>query len=476
MTAPPRTAGRIFITYRREESAWQADRLFGLLEARFGEGMVFRDVASIQPGDKFAEVINAAVARCDVLLALIGSAWSTATGKDGRRRLADPEDFVRLEIEGALRHDVRVIPVLIDGAQMPRRADLPASLADLVELQAFELALSHFGPDTEQLIRALEGYVAVQAPQPSATVRMPPSAEAGRKTARPRIRVRRWKLVSALIAVAAILAAVFIVISLAPTPPALAAAETVAMQQALFSGGQTQSVSASCPAGTQMVGGGFSSDGWAAVYSSYPSGPSTWTVVGGNYSGGTPVPIIAYATCVRADFSLGLTIASSAVTHVRSGTPANVIASCPASSTVLGGGPRSTYRGRPVPFSDLPIVFSSYPNLNRSSWTAGVAPGTFGASVRAYAICARSHVSAANIVSGYMTVTGINSTTVQCETGQLLTQGGYYSDASDDRFKPVYSHPEGPAPVLWGFEARFAYLISNIPPSATIYGICVRYS
>jgi len=477
MTASaPRTAGRIFITYRREESAWPADRLFGLLEGRFGEGMVFRDVASIQPGDKFAEVINAAVARCDVLLALIGSRWSTATGKDGRRRLADPEDFVRLEIEGALRHDVRVIPVLIDGAQMPRRADLPPSLADLVELQAFELALSHFGSDAEQLIRALEGYVAVQAPQPSATVRMPPSAEAGRKTARPRIRVRRWKLVSALLAVAAILAAVFIVISLAPTLPALTAAETVEMQQALFSGGQTQSVSASCPVGTQMVGGGFSSDGYVAVYSSYPSAPSTWTIVGGNYSGGTPVPIIAYATCVRADFSLGLTIASSAVTDVHSGTPANVIASCPASSRVLGGGPRSTYRGRPVPFSDLPIAFSSYPNPDLSSWTAGVAPGTFGASVRAYAICARSHVSAANIVSGPLTVTGTDSTTVQCETGQLLTQGGYYSDASDDRFKPVYSKPEGLAPALWNFEARFAYLGSKIPPSATIYGICVHYS
>lgn len=255
-TSAPRTGGRIFITYRREESAWPADRLFGLLEGRFGEGMVFRDVASIQPGDKFAEVINAAVARCDVLLALIGSRWSTATGKDGRQRLADPEDFVRLEIEGALRHDVRVIPVLIDGAQMPRRADLPPSLADLVKLQAFELALSHFDPDAEQLIRALEGFLAPQAPQSSATVRMPPSAEAGRKTARPRIRVRRWKLVSALLAVAAILAAVFI-ISRAPTAPPHTEAETVAVQQASFSGGQAQSVSASCPAGTQMVGGGI---------------------------------------------------------------------------------------------------------------------------------------------------------------------------------------------------------------------------
>jgi hypothetical protein len=306
---------------------------------------------------------------------------------------------------------------------------------------------------------------------------MPPSAEAGRKTARPRIRVRRWKLVSALLAVAAILAAVFIVIIRALTAPAPTAAETVAMQQALFSGGQTQSVSSSCPAGTQMVGGGFSSDPYVAVYSSYPSGPSTWTIVGGNYGAPqTPVPIIAYATCVHADFSLGLTIASSVVTDVRSGTPANVIASCPASSTVLGGGPQSTYRGPPSQFSDLPIAFSSYPNLDLSSWAAGVTPGNPGESVRAYAICARSHVSAANIVSGPLAVTGMDSTTVQCEAGQLLTQGGYYSNASDDRFKPVYSRPEGPAPASWSFEARFAHLGSKIPPSATIYGVCVRYS
>jgi hypothetical protein len=206
------------------------------------------------------------------------------------------------------------------------------------------------------------------------------------------------------------------------------------------------------------------------------------SIKGSNYSGGTPVPIIAYATCVHADFSLRLTIASSAVTGVRSGTPAYVVASCPAGSTVLGGGPQSTYRSRPPHLGDtsyflyLPVAFSSYPNLNRSSWTVGVAPGKLGASVRAYAICARSHVSAAKIVSGYLIVTALDSTSVQCETGRLLSQGGYYSDASDDRFKPVYSKPEGPAPASWSFEARFAYLGSKIPPSATIYGICVLYS
>lgn len=212
------------------------------------------------------------------------------------------------------------------------------------------------------------------------------------------------------------------------------------------------------------------------MYSSYPSGPSTWTIDGYNY--GVPAPaqvqIIAYATCVRADFSLGLTIASSAVTDVRSGTPANVTASCPANSTVLGGGPQSTYGGHPS--NDVPITFSSYPDPNLNSWTAGVAPGKLGASVRAYAICARSHVSAAKIVSGYLIVTALDATSVQCETGRLLTQGGYYSNATDDRFKPVYSQPEGRPPASWSFEARFAYLGSKIPPSAAIYGICVRYS
>ena len=73
----------------------------------------------------------AAVGSCAVLLVVIGGWWLTATGEDGRRRLDDPGDFVRLEIEAALARHVRVIPVLVDGARMPRAADLPASLEGL---------------------------------------------------------------------------------------------------------------------------------------------------------------------------------------------------------------------------------------------------------------------------------------------------------------------------------------------------------
>ena len=94
------------------------------------EDRIFKDANSIRPGDDFVEKINAAVGACVVLLAVIGKRWLTVTGEDGRRRLDDPGDFVRLEIETALTRRVRVIPVLVDGAQMPRAAELPSSLGE----------------------------------------------------------------------------------------------------------------------------------------------------------------------------------------------------------------------------------------------------------------------------------------------------------------------------------------------------------
>ena len=102
--------GRIFMSYRREETAYPAGWLFDRLVSHFGRDQVFKDVDSIELGDDFAEVITTAVESCEVLLALIGNRWLTATGRDGRRRLDDPNDFVRVEIEVALTRDVRVIP------------------------------------------------------------------------------------------------------------------------------------------------------------------------------------------------------------------------------------------------------------------------------------------------------------------------------------------------------------------------------
>lgn len=156
--------GRIFISYRREETAYPAGWLYDRLADRFGASKIFKDIDSIELGDDFVEVITRAVGSCDVLLALIGNEWLTITGENGRRRLDDPADFVRVEIEAALARDVRVIPVLVDGASMPRAEDLPTSLAKLVRRQALELSPSRFDFDTGRLLRVLERTLAeVQA-------------------------------------------------------------------------------------------------------------------------------------------------------------------------------------------------------------------------------------------------------------------------------------------------------------------------
>src|SRR6266508_1461271 len=144
----PAASGRIFISYRREETAYPAGWLFDRLADRFGGGQVFKDVDSIQLGDDFVEVITTAVGSCDVLLALIGDEWLTITDEHGRRRLDDPDDFVRLEIEAALLRKVRVIPILVGGASMPRADELPDSLSKLVRRQALELSPSRFEFDT----------------------------------------------------------------------------------------------------------------------------------------------------------------------------------------------------------------------------------------------------------------------------------------------------------------------------------------
>jgi hypothetical protein len=163
------SAGRVFISYRREETAWQAVLLFDRLADRYGRGQIFKDIDSIQLGDDFVEVITAAVGSCDVLLALIGEQWLTITNEHGRARLEDPDDFVRLEIEAALTRNVRVIPILVAGARMPRPDQLPPSLAKLVRRQALELSPSHFESDTNRLHKVLDSTLAEVHAQPTIT-------------------------------------------------------------------------------------------------------------------------------------------------------------------------------------------------------------------------------------------------------------------------------------------------------------------
>lgn len=151
-----RAEGRIFVSYRRDDSAYPSGWLFDKLAQHFGPEQVFKDIDSIQLGDDFVEVVTAAVERCDVLLALIGRRWLTITDEDGRRRLDNPSDFVRLEIEAAITRNVRIIPILVDGARMPRADDLPPSLARLARRQALELSPANFTRDVSRLLKVLE--------------------------------------------------------------------------------------------------------------------------------------------------------------------------------------------------------------------------------------------------------------------------------------------------------------------------------
>jgi hypothetical protein len=149
------TGTSIFISYRRDDSAGHAGRLYDRLAARFGAERVFQDVDAIEAGADFVETIRARIAASDVVLVLIGPRWLTATEGEGHWRLADENDAVRFEILTALQRNLRLIPVLVQGATMPRARDLPSELAALAHRNAVDLRDTHFDQDAEQLVDSL---------------------------------------------------------------------------------------------------------------------------------------------------------------------------------------------------------------------------------------------------------------------------------------------------------------------------------
>jgi hypothetical protein len=146
----------MFISYRRDESAGYTGRIADRFTEHFGKDRVFRDIDSIEPGLDFAEAIESAIGSSGVMLVVIGKNWLTATDAAGRERLQDPNDYVRLEIAAALQRNLRVIPVLVQGASMPGTDELPEDLAPLTRRNAFELHDSSWGDDVGRLISALE--------------------------------------------------------------------------------------------------------------------------------------------------------------------------------------------------------------------------------------------------------------------------------------------------------------------------------
>src|SRR6516165_4969742 len=149
-------SGKIFINYRRDDSSASAGRLYDRLAARFPKDQIFIDVDNLDPGVDFVEAIEQSVGACDVLIAVIGRRWLISSEAEGSRRLDNPDDFVRLEIATALKRNIRVIPVLVDDASMPRASDLPDDLKALVRRNAVEVSYTRFRADSERLIVALE--------------------------------------------------------------------------------------------------------------------------------------------------------------------------------------------------------------------------------------------------------------------------------------------------------------------------------
>lgn len=145
----------IFISYRREESAGHAGRIYDRLRERFGRDRVFMDVSAIEPGVDFVEAIDRAVGSCTVLLVVIGRRWLDSTDRAGQRRLDDPKDFIRLEVGTALRRNIRVIPVLVQDAAMPGEGDLPDDLKLLARRNAFEINDNHWDSNMAQLEETL---------------------------------------------------------------------------------------------------------------------------------------------------------------------------------------------------------------------------------------------------------------------------------------------------------------------------------
>lgn len=149
----------IFVSYRRQDTQSATGRLCDKLQAHFSVDQVFHDIESIEAGSDFAATIASTIAASSVVLVMIGRHWIDVTSDDGRSRLFDPGDYVRLEIATALQRDIPVIPVLVEGAAMPAASALPEPIAALATRQAHEITEQRWQYDSDLLVRQIERFV-----------------------------------------------------------------------------------------------------------------------------------------------------------------------------------------------------------------------------------------------------------------------------------------------------------------------------
>lgn len=152
---------RIFISYRRSDSAGYAGRLFDYLKDYFGEERIFFDVDTIDPGVDFERKIKSELENSGVLLVLIGDHWLEVKDMMGNRRLDNPRDYIRLEVETALNKDITVIPVLLQGVSVPSGNELPENLYGLSRRNAVKLSDEHWYSDLGVLTAILKNVLGI---------------------------------------------------------------------------------------------------------------------------------------------------------------------------------------------------------------------------------------------------------------------------------------------------------------------------
>jgi hypothetical protein len=161
---------RLFLSYRRVDTAGRAGRLFDGLTQRLGSGSVFQDVASVSPGVDFEQALITSLAATDASIVVIGSEWASLEAPDGVRRLDRADDYVRQEVVAALASGRPVVPVLVGEAPMPEPDDVPAELRPLLKRQAFTLRDDAWNDDVDDLVRRLRSEVAPRRRRPRLAV------------------------------------------------------------------------------------------------------------------------------------------------------------------------------------------------------------------------------------------------------------------------------------------------------------------
>src|SRR5262245_26111532 len=139
MKSTSQARAKVFLSYRRDDTAGYVRLLYDRLSSRM-PGILFLDRESIRLGEDFPHAIGRELESCEVLIALISKQWLSIADAQGRRRLDDPKDWVRIEIKTALERNIRVIPALLGGAPMPRADQLPGDLVPLSNRNALEIS------------------------------------------------------------------------------------------------------------------------------------------------------------------------------------------------------------------------------------------------------------------------------------------------------------------------------------------------